>query len=314
MTTAATVSETPSWRRIAPFALAAVLIATVMWRIDRGQFAASIGRTNLPWFVAFSAIFTVVLLIADSIASRYVYRTLAGPITLRQLVTLRGASYLAGLINHNVGQAWLTFAIARTCSVPVLRVTGATLLVYVTTLACVFGLGVVSLVLAPDRFAWLPTVFTVAACGVLTYVVVLALRPAWFVRSRLTAPLAEAGIRGHVVALALRAPHVAVLFLGTWLPFRFFGVHIPLVDALALVPGLMVLVALPITPQGVGTRDLFAVQVFTAYALGTPAEREATVAAATLCWAVALTLVQIPLSLAMVRFASTRWSWAFLPI
>jgi hypothetical protein len=302
----ATAGDVPLWRRTAPFVLAAGLVASVLWRIDRGALLASIGRTSLLLFGACTALFTVVLLVADCVAGRYVYRRLAGPITLRQLIALRGASYLPGLLNHNLGQAWVTYAIARACGVPILRVTGATLLVYATTLGCLFALALLSLALAPDRFAWLPPLVAIAGCGAIAYLATLATRPRWFTQGRLTAPLADAGLRGHAAALALRAPHIGVLFFGTWMPLWLFGIEIPASDALALMPGLMVLASLPITPQGVGTRDAFAVQVFSAYATGAAAEREATIAAATLCWAAALTVVQIPLSLLMLRFASIR--------
>lgn len=309
-----TIREVSGWRRVVPFAIAASLIALVLWRIDHRQFLITINRTNVPLFLAFACTFTVGLLVADCIAGRYVYATLAGPIGLRDLIALRAASYLPGLLNHNIGQAWLTVSIARLCRTTIATVATATMVIYATTFACLLGLGAISLLLAPDRFPWLVVVLAAAGCGGTAYCFVLATRPAWFVNGRMTAPLAQAGVRGHLVALASRTLHVAVLFLGTWLPFSFFDVNIPIADALALLPGLMVLVALPITPQGVGTRDLFAVHVLTVYAVGTAGERETAVAAATLCWAIALTLVQIPLSLIMMRFVSSRLPWHPLPI
>ncbi len=293
----------PGWRRLLPLGLAAALIGFVAWRLDLDAFRASLARTHLAAFLGFTAAFTVALLIADCVGSRAVYRALVGPISLRRLVVLRGASYLPGLLNHNVGQAWLTYAIARACKAPWLRVTGATLLIYATTFGCVVALGGLSLVLAPGRFSWLPPTMMVAGVLAAGYVIVLGLRPRWFTRARLTAPLAEAGLRGHLVAAVWRVPHIVVLFLGTWLSFSFFDVKIPLSDALALVPPLMVLVALPLTPQALGTRDAFAIGAFAIYASGSSADRVASVAAATLSWAVALTMVQIPLSLIFARAA-----------
>ncbi|HEX2880624.1 MAG TPA: lysylphosphatidylglycerol synthase domain-containing protein, partial [Polyangiaceae bacterium] len=89
---------------------------------------------------------------------------------------------------------------------------------------------------------------------------------------------------------------LAVLFLGNWIPFELFGVHIPLADALMLMPVVMLAASLPITPQGVGTRDAVALQLFAGFASGTASERAATLAAATLSFAISLTLVQLVLS------------------
>lgn len=278
----------------------------MLTRVDFPAFRAALGRTNLPLYFAFAVGFSAVLLTADCVASSAVYRRLVGPIRIRDLIVLRGASYLPGMLNHNVGTAWFAYAVARTCRASILRVAGATLLVYATTLFWVAGLAALSIAIAPERFGWLPAVIVVFAIGTILYAVALVLRPGWFARFRLTAALAEAGLRGHLIAALARAPHVAVVFLGSWLSFRFFSVDIPLADALALVPPMMVLVSLPITPQGVGTRDAFAIAVFAPYATGTDAERVAAVAAATLTWAVSLTIVQISISLCFIRAASRR--------
>ena len=61
--------------------------------------------------------------------------------------------------------------------------------------------------------------------GVL-YLGVIAARPRRLAETNLLAPLFEAGVKGHIVALLSRLPHLVVLFLGTWLPFHFFGVTI----------------------------------------------------------------------------------------
>ena len=114
------------------------------------------------------------------------------------------------------------------------------------------------------------------------------------------APLTELGVRGHLIALAYRLPHVCVQFLGAWLPFWFFGVRIPLSDALALMPVLMLVVTLPITPQGIGTRDVLALQLLRPYA---PGHAAAAIAATTLSWAGAITLVQALLSPLFMRRA-----------
>ena len=80
----------------------------------------------------------------------------------------------------------------------------------------------------------------------------------------------------------MRVPHFAVLFLGTWLPFFFFGVDVPFTQALVYVPIVMVAVTLPITPQGVGTRDVVAAWAFARFAQGdTPAAQTAAITAAT---------------------------------
>ncbi|MFT3766968.1 MAG: hypothetical protein QM820_15840 [Minicystis sp.] len=183
---------------------------------------------------------------------------------------------------------------------PLARMAGGTLLVYVSWMGLLVGTGCVAMVVAGQSLL-LPGLIVVAG---LAYLGVIAARPAFLARTKLLAPLFEAGLGGHLVALAVRVPHLVVLFLGTWLPFRFFGVDIPFMSALTYVPILMVGVTLPITPQGVGTRDLIAVTFFEKFApFPTHEERLAAIAAATTSWVVAFTLTEALFGLLLLRRA-----------
>ncbi|WP_437501829.1 lysylphosphatidylglycerol synthase transmembrane domain-containing protein [Sorangium sp. So ce1099] len=287
-------------RRALPFALAIGLVAFVLGRLDFGAFRAALSRVDAPLFGAFAAVFILALLAADTFATVLVYRRLIAPVAFRDFFVLRGASYLPSLLNHHVGQAFITVFLARAHGVPLARVAGATLVVYASWLGCLLLLAAVAV---PANGGPLAGSALLLGAGVL-YLALLALRPARLARTKLLAPLFEAGVRGHLVALAARLPHLLVLFVGTWLPFGLFGVHIPLGAALTYIPILMVAVTLPLTPQGFGTRDVLAAALFERFAAGaTREERLAAVAATTTTWAVALTLVEAALGLALLRGA-----------
>jgi uncharacterized membrane protein YbhN (UPF0104 family) len=186
---------------------------------------------------------------------------------------------------------------------PLWRMAGATLLVYATTFGCVYSLGLAALPFNHGRVHWLtPTIGIIGAAGV-AYMVVIAVGPSMLRARQATSVLVDAGVRGHLLALLYRLPHVLVLFVGTWVPFLFFGVDVPFTDALAYIPILMLVTALPITPQGVGTRDVVALQILARYAHGAPAEQASAVAATTLSWVCALTLVQAGFSPLFMRQA-----------
>ncbi|WP_437753409.1 lysylphosphatidylglycerol synthase domain-containing protein [Sorangium sp. So ce1389] len=287
-------------RRALPFALALGLVAFVLGRLDFGAFRAALSRVDAPLFGAFAAVFILALLAADTFATVLVYRRLIAPVAFRDFFVLRGASYLPSLLNHHVGQAFITVFLARAHGVPLARVAGATLVVYASWLGCLLLLAAVAV---PANGGPLAGSALLLGAGVL-YLALLALRPARLARTKLLAPLFEAGVRGHLVALAARVPHLLVLFVGTWLPFGLFGVRIPFGAALTYIPILMVAVTLPLTPQGFGTRDVLAAALFERFAAGaTREERLAAVAATTTTWAVALTLVEAALGLALLRGA-----------
>jgi hypothetical protein len=295
-----TQEPTRAWRRAVPFVLAAALVAFVVARLDFTAFVRALAAVDAPRFVAFAALFVLSLLTADAFATAIVYRRTAPGVTFRELWALRGASYLPSLLNHHVGQAFVTVAVARRHGVPIARVAGATLVVYASWMGAILGLGVAALLVRGDALV-LPIAVVVVGLG---YLALVAWRPARLARVTVLAPLFEAGVGGHLVALAARLPHVAALFLGTWLPFSFFGVRVPFLEALATVPVMMVVVTLPITPQGFGTRDVLAAHFFEGFAAGdTRAARLAAVAAATASFGVAITLIELCIGVALFRGA-----------
>ena len=300
---APSVAQLPLWRRVLPFVLAALLVLWVLSRLDLAAFTRALGRTHYAAYLGFTALFMPVLLSADAFATAHVYRRSVGAVSFRELFLIRGGSYFPSLLNHHLGQAWLTWFVSRRYGTPLWRVAGATLLVYVTTFGCLFVLVSLALPFNHGRVPWLaPTVVVLAVLAVM-YGLVIAIKPAFLKRWQATAPLVEAGISGHVLALILRMPHVLVQFLGAWLPFWFFGVKVPFKDALAYVPVIMLVQTLPITPQGVGTRDVIALELLAPYAPGTAQEQTAAVAAVTLSWAALLTIAQALISPVLLRRA-----------
>jgi hypothetical protein len=192
---------------------------------------------------------------------------------------------------------------AREGGVPVVRIAGATLVSYVTWMGCLVGTVAIALL-----FTELPkgAVFAMLGAGVV-YLVVLALRPKRLASWALLAPLFEAGPAGHLVAMLARLPHLAVLVVGNWIAFRFFDIDVPWSDALVYFPILLVATTLPIAPQGFGTRDTVAALFFAHFASGaTQAERLGRLAACTLAWGIAQSVVAVLFGLVCARIVGAR--------
>lgn len=298
------VSDAPAWRTWASVGLALALVGFVLSRLDFEAFRRALAGTNHVAFAAFAVVFNFALLTADALATTWLYRRTLAPVRLGELLVIRAASYLPALLNHHVGQGWLTYFVSRVYRASLARVAGVTLVVYATTFAAVVLVGVLALPLAGDSIPWLrPVVGALVVAGA-GYLGVLAWRPPWLAERPALAPLFELGVGGQLLATATRTPHVLVQFAGVWVPLRLFGVEVPLGDALAYVPVVLLAVTLPLTPVGVGTRDVLCIELFAHHAAGTPEAQRAAVAAATLSWVTALTLLQSGVSPLMLRMAN----------
>ncbi|MBN4050448.1 flippase-like domain-containing protein [Desulfobulbus sp. AH-315-M07] len=294
--------ETRRWRQLLPFALGAGLVGWVLSRVDWQAFVFHLAAVNYVAFLSFVVVFVFALLTADVVASLHIYRRFVSRMSFTDLFVVRAASYLPSLLNHHVGQAWLTYLLSKVYGMSLKRVAGATLLIYVTWGGCMILLAVVGLTVAGFGGPWM-----VAPLGAgLLYLLLLWRKPQALAKRAVLEPLFEAGVGGHLRAMAMRVPHIVVLFLGTWLPFLFFDIDIPIEAALTYVPALMVAVTLPLTPMGVGTRDALAAQFFLDYVAGadTADEKRAALAAATTALAVALTLVDVLIGVLMMPRAA----------
>jgi hypothetical protein len=290
----------PWWRRALPFVLTLALLGIVLGRIDFRAFLRCLSAVNAPAYLGAITLFLLALLTVDTFATVVVYRRTIAPVRFRDFWVLRGASYLPSILNHHVGQAFITYFLARTHNVPLFRVAGATMLVYLSWIAWIVGAGVLALALNQQPLAW---AIAVLAAG-LAYLALITVKPARLASTRFFSPLFEAGLSGHLVALAARLPHFLLVFAGTWGSFLAFDIDIPFRAAVAYVPILMVVVSLPITPQGFGTRDMAAVLFFERFAPGARHEdRLAALAAATTSWGVTITLIDALLGVILLRWA-----------
>jgi hypothetical protein len=295
--------ELPLWRRALPFVVGGGLITYVVSRLHFALFFEALRSIHYGAFLAFVFAFNGALLATDALATAAAYRRMLGPVRYWDLFVVRGASYLPSIVNHHVGQAWLTYLLSKIYRAPLWRVAGATLVVYATTFGALYTFLLLGLVLGDRPLPWLERLAVVIGVLGLLFLGVVKSRPAFLTRNQMTAPLAEIGVRGHLRLLLYRLPHMAVQFVGAWAPFWFFGVDIPVEDALALMPIIMFVVALPVSPQGLGTRDALAIALISHYATGSAEQRTATIAAATLSWLCALTLVQLVTSPLFLRRA-----------
>jgi hypothetical protein len=292
-----------TFRRLLPFLVAILLLGFVASRLDYRAFVDALKNVDVVPYVAFGSVFQVSLLCADALGNYAAYRRTMPGVRWRDLFLYRGASYVPGMVNHHLGQAYMTYLMSRLARVPLARMAGATLVSYACWFGCLLGCVAIAL-----PFSNLPIHFVPVIVGAgLAYLIVIGTKPAFLSRVTLLAPLFEAGLRGHAVALLARVPHLAVIVLGTWASYAFFDVAIPPGTALVYVPILLVATTLPIAPQGFGTRDALAAQFFVAYATGeTEAARLGQLAACTTTWGVLSTIAGAGLGLLCGRVVTRR--------
>jgi len=300
---ATSLQESPSWwRRLLPWGMALAITTYLVVKTDHRSLIASLRSVSLVQFIGFIFAFSIINLLCDTLATWKTYRTLQPSLAFRSIFVVRGASYLPSIVNYHAGQAYLTYLLSKRHGIPLSQVVGGTLLVYATTLSNLILLAGCSLLLPATHAPWVSWFVTLLVLGILFYFVVIKIRPSILERISFLAPLFAAGPRKHLRLMAWRIPHIATLFLSLWITYWFFHVSIPWRASLAALPLILLASALPITPQGAGTREIMAIQLLSPFV--PPGDTNAPIIAAGGAFVMTTTLNQALIGL--VLFSKSR--------
>ncbi len=222
-----------------------------------------------PWLSlgAYTFVQALIILTADAYATS-VSLAITGFRQRFPLIFLaRGASYLLGILNYALGQGAFGLYLQRS-GVATMRAAGTMLFLMIVNLGAL--LFVASFGLMADGYPGLSRLdLSLLGYGVLLgvalYLVAIWLRPRFLLRYQLLAPSLEAGLRGHLWAAGGRLPHAVLLVLTYWGALRLWGIAVPLAQGLAMVPLVLLIGALPITPAGLGTTQAAVVLLFSPY-------------------------------------------------
>ncbi|HZF08895.1 MAG TPA: lysylphosphatidylglycerol synthase domain-containing protein [Thermoanaerobaculia bacterium] len=254
-------------RRFGPWLVAAGLLLFLLHRVPFAALRS--GLAHGPWgaLTAYTFPLAALTLVADAFATQVCLAVTGEPRPFRTLLLVRGATYLLGLVNYALGQGGIGLYLHRT-GTRAARGTGIVLFLMAVNLGSLALTAALGLVLpVGNRLG--PEVRDLVLGGLVLgalYLGVVALRPAFLNRYEILSPLFAAGVRGHLAALAGRLPHVLLLALGQWGALWIWGVRIPADHALALMPLVLVVAALPVAPAGLGTLQAAQVLLFAHYA------------------------------------------------
>lgn len=269
-------------RRLAPWVVAAGVLTWLLATIPLGALRDALARAPMGLFVGFTLIYVVVILAGDAFAiwATFLWSLRGAELRYRDVLEIRGASYLLAVLHYSAGQGGLAYFIARRARVPLAHAAGAVMLILGVNAIAVALAALVGVLLggapANPMLRW---VIYGLAGGFPVYLAVIAWRPGFLARWKLLAPLFDAGLRGHLVAVAARLPHLACLIAGQVIALHLFGVDLPAAAAVTLMPLVFVVSVLPISPSGLGTAQATAVALFAKYAPGAPEDQRATVLA-----------------------------------
>ncbi|HEY5284487.1 MAG TPA: lysylphosphatidylglycerol synthase domain-containing protein [Polyangia bacterium] len=272
----------------------AILVYLFHWKINLVEVRKAI-HAAYWWAIPANIVLILAVYLADSFAIKKTFGWFVAPLSYREVLVVRGATYLLALVNYTVGQGAIVYFVNRSRGVPILRGTAAVLLVMGVNVLMLLLLASLGLVVAADVPSVFRLVVLVAYAGLAIYIVLVAVKPRWLASRPIFDVLLSAGVGGHLRAMAVRLPHIITLMMLSWFSLAAFGVRVPVDKAVLCLPIVYFVAVLPISFQGLGTSQFMLNYFFSAYAPGvTEGERTAKVVVASLvCQAVAFVLQMI---------------------
>jgi hypothetical protein len=291
-------------KKLGPILGWAVTIAILIFlfrKIQIDDLAKSI-RGAYWWAVPANAIFIIAVYLADTFAIKKTFGWFVAPLSYREVLIVRGATYLLALVNYTVGQGAIVYFVHRSRGVPLLRGTAAVLLIMGINILMLLVLASIGLVISPDVPGVLRTVVLIAYAGLAVYIVAVAVQPRWLASRPIFDVLLSAGVRGHLKCMAVRLPHILSLIGLTWFSLAAFGVVVPITQAILCLPIVYFVAVLPISFQGLGTSQAMLIHFFADYAPGpTKDARWATIIAASLVSQGIAFIIQLSIGLFCMR-------------
>lgn len=301
----AAVSPVRRAKALAPYVIAIGALIWVAATTPIGAVGDALEHVSWWKLAAIAVPYILALLLADSIALWVSLRvSLRGvPLRFRDVVLVRGASFLLALVNYGAGQGGIVWFLHRRHHVPVARATGAVLLTTGAFLLAVVGAVAGGLALEAVPEADLTWLLWLVAAGLPLYLGLIALRPQFLARHALLAPLFDAGVFGTLAATLARSLHLGVLIAAHALAYRQFGIEVPVRAALVLFPIIFLVQALPIAPVGLGPTQATAKTLLARFVAVPGAE--GVVVAASLGFQAISTLLMALVGLVCLRWEET---------
>lgn len=278
-------------KKAAPWIVAVFIFSYLFSQYKPSQIWKAVEHANLLYFLTIAFFYFVMLYLADCFTISKVLTRFGYPVTTRELLPVRGATYLVMNINYPASQAAFAYYLKRTRGIPIFEVLGVFFFIAVIDLFVVLTLAFVgsffqtAVIRGVDIASSVRTVVLVAYT---IYFLQLVFWRKWtsrifgikrkfkvveWIRSKkIFCAFEQATVKDYLKILLLRAPiHISIIFI-FFIAIRAFHAAAPFVTVLGTIPVAYLIGTIPITPGGLGTTNVAIVELMRSHITGPAVE------------------------------------------
>lgn len=261
-----------------------VCLAIFVWLLNHIQpkeIWAALKFADKPKLLAYGLTYFFIVLTTDALSLKHFIGRFATPITFKELVMVRGATYLLMIVNYAASQGAFAVYLKKTHGASLSKTAGAVLFINIADVLLVFTSALLALTVAPVSFGGMnlrPYAFTIVPLlygGLALWALFWhnldhpfiarwrRFRPvAWLLEHDVFLVFREAGFKDYLVLFLARAPLLFIVIGSYNLAIMAFQAHIDWFWIFLYNPLVMFLSALPLTPAGLGTGQALSIAFF----------------------------------------------------
>lgn len=284
------------WRRLGPPVVTAAIFFYILQRIPLARLLGAFDAADLPRFLALMLPNSLAYFAWDTLVLACAIRWFHGPVRYSDLLPVRAVSYVVSLANTNLARATVAYYLKRQLSASFLVLAGTVILLTLLEFTHLILWAAAGMLADLGRMSG-DLIRVVTGLFAFWLLFLLSVRGGvgpwrkWkLLHTFVTAPPYRWG-----QIILLRAPMFLVSLVFHWLAVKTFGMDIPFLQMMAVLPIIFMIAALPITVARLGTTQAAWIFFFSSFA--TPEQLLAYSLASHLTFAVtraALGLVFLP--------------------
>jgi hypothetical protein len=248
--------------KLAAVLLTLAIFALILRRVPFPALGAALHDADYATFLALMIPNTLFYFAWDTLVLTVVIRWFHGPVSYRDLLPVRAASYVVGFFNTNLGRGAMAAYLSRRLRAPFLELGSTVIFLVLTEYTQLVLWAMLGLLGFRAEVSW--SLLAVAAGVAVVWLAVrwLLAPRAWaiFRTFRLATPARYATI------VLLRAPMFLVSLCLHYYAAHAFGIWIPFSQLLTFLPVIFMLAALPVTVAHLGTTQAAWIFFFSQYA------------------------------------------------
>lgn len=268
-------------KKIIPWLFAGLIFFLLFRKIPPREVLETFRYLNVPFFVFLTVTYFTGLLLIDCWGLQWILTRFSAPFRYGETILMRGATYLLMLINYGLGQGGIAFYAKQTHDAPIFKTLGCVFHLSLTDLFLFLVCGTLSIAFGDPIYRGVSLRSSILSLTLIAFAsfigmvffwryfdspVVRFLRKLklvdWILNHNIFHVYRESTWKDYLTAFLLRIPMVAIVVLSPWFALAVFDVSLPIPVILTYLPIMMIVGTLPITPVGLGTIQVLAVEFF----------------------------------------------------